>query len=322
LAKFTHPSGIPADSKKRAEAILWDLHLRGPVVDKSGRASQAFTERLAKVGWSMSTNSVNRIVNGLGDRGGRHGDLYPYNYIAREVNGKRTLSIKLIVDPDKVPFPPNPFNVGPAFHPVPSGRSKPKSEPAAEEGETFARQQQFVAARHLEELTPPPTAPPVVVEEEPVEEPVAEELVEPELAMGELEPYRSEAEVRTNGAGSEPDEFELVDLPEDLLTEVEDDRPRSAMNMVSAAISLLSDAMAAHAGEQVNLAADMLDRHIDARLGEYRVLQERLERSEGKLRHTVAQYERVVEIARTQRKQLIALQRELARLRPKATTSA
>jgi hypothetical protein len=320
---FQHPPKLPEDSKKRCAAILWNLHLQGPVEDPKGAAVEAFRDRLAEVGWSMPKVSVGRIVDGLGDRAGQYGDMYPYNYIAREISGKRTLSIKLIVDPERVPFPPNPFANWPAFHPVPAGKKKKERfsdpGPAEEEGETFARQRQFedvVAA-----VDPAPADPAPVAEAEPPEEIELEEITDiPDATVGTLEPYRAEPTVRTNGA-DQGDEFELIDLPEDLLTDIDEESPgsRSAMDMVSAAINLLSDAMAAHAGEQAHLAADMLDRHIDARLGEYRVLQERLDRSEAKLRHTVAQYERVVEIARGQRKQLIALQRELARLRPKSS---
>jgi hypothetical protein len=329
---FEHPAKIPHESRKRAAAILWNLHLQGPVEDPKGAAIEMLRDRLAEVGWSMPKVSVGRIVDGFGDRGGQYGDIYPYNYIAREISGKRTLSIKLIVDPERVPFPPNPFGNWPAFHPVPVGRKKkgererfsdPGPAPAVESEETFARQRQFdeVVAAVEPPAPPAPVTPVVVADPEPEEIDELDEITDiPDATVGTLEPYRAEPTVRTNGA-DQGDDFELVDLPADLLTDIEEEssQPRSAMDMVSAAISLLSDAMAAHAGEQMHLAADTLDRHIDARLGEYRVLQERLERSEGKLRHTVAQYERVVEIARAQRKQLVALQRELARLRPKSS---
>jgi hypothetical protein len=324
---FQHPPKLPEESKKRCAAILWNLHLQGPVVDPKGAAVEALRDRLAEVGWSMPKVSVGRIVDGLGDRKGQHGDMYPYNYIAREISGKRTLSIQLIVDPDKVPFPPNPFGNWPAFHSVPTRKKKERFTdpgPAPEaEGETFARQRQFDEIVAAEPTPPGVRAAPVdVAETEPSEDELDVITDIPDPTLGTLEPYRAEPTVRTNGA-DEGDEFDLVDLPEDLLTGLGDEpvASRSAMDMVSAAIGLLSDAMAAHAGEQVQLAADTLDRHIDARLGEYRVLQERLERSEDKLRHTVGQYERVVAIAREQRKQLIALQRELARLRPKAPAS-
>lgn len=333
MKTFQHPPKLPLDSKKRCAAILWDLHLRGPVEDPRGAAITVFADRLADIGWDMPQASIKRIVDGLGDRGGQHGDMYPYNYIAREINGKRTLSISLIVDPNKVPFPPNPFQSRPAFIPVPTGRSgKGKrerfsdpgpAEPEEGEGETFARQRQF------EDVVAAVEPAPVAAEPEPEEEPEEEYVQDLDTIITEtptvtLEPFRAEPTVRTNGMdqdGVDQDELELGDLPADLLTDFEDAHPRSAMDMVSAAISLLSDAMAAHAGEQMHLAADMLDRHIDARLGEHRVLQEKLERTEGKLRHTVTQYERVVEIARTQRKQLIALQKEVVRLRPKSPTS-
>jgi hypothetical protein len=307
LKRFTHPN-VPADSKRRAEALLWNLHLEGPVVDSSGRAVQKLADRLAKVGWVMSVVTVNRLVNGLGDRGGRHGDLYQYNYIAREVSGKMTKRIELIVDPTQVPFPPNPFKNLPVFRSAAVTKSKPVPP---DEGETFARQRQFE--------TPEPVAP-----SEPEPELVELELelelpesVEPEAepaTVGTLEPYHPEEKAHTNGA--DQGDLELMDLPDDLLVDTNEVRPRTAMDMVSAAISMLSDAMAAHAGEQMHLATDTLDRHIDERLGEYRLLQDRLERTEGKLRHTVTQYEKVVGIARKQRQQIIALQKELARHRP------
>jgi hypothetical protein len=319
METFQHPPKLPAESKKRCAAILWDLHLRGPVEDPDGAAIGKFADRLAEIGWDMPQATIIRIVNGLGDRGGQYGDMYPYNYISREINGKRTLRISLIVNPDEVPFPPNPFQSRPAFHPVPThkGANKGKRErfadpgPTETEGETFARHRQF------DDVTAP-IEPPALVKAEPEPEPEPMGETDTITTIGTLEPFVVERAAGTNG---DQDDFGLADLPGDLLTDLDDEPPRTAMDMVSAAIGLLSDAMAAHAGEQVHLAGDMLDRHIDARLGEYRVLQERLEQTEGKLRHTVAQYEKVVEIARTQRKQLIALQKEVARSRPKSPTT-
>lgn len=322
MKTFQHPPKLPAESKKRCAAILWDLHLRGPVEDPDGTAINKFVDRLAEAGWHMPPVAVSRIVDGLGNRGGQHSELYPYNYISREINGKRTLKISLIVDPDEVPFPPNPFQSRPAFHPVPTLRgSKAKRERVADpvntdEGETFARQRQFDdVAAVIEPPTPVADEPPVPEQPE-----VIDDFDGPTTEVGTLEPFHVESTVQSNGV--DQDEFDLTDLPDDLLTDLEDAPARTAMDMVSAAISLLSEAMAVHAGEQMHLAADTLDRHIDARLGEYRVLQERQEQTEVKLRHTVAQYERVVELARTQRKQLIALQKQMARSRPKSPTSA
>lgn len=341
MKPFQHPPKLPAESKTRCAAILWNLHLQGPVEDPDGAAVETLMRRLADVGWAMPKVTVGRIVDGLGNRGGRHSDMYPYHYIDREVGGKRTFSIRLIVDPEKVPFPPNPFKNWPAFHQVPTKGGKSKRGPKEafadpgpaldppEEGETFARQRQFESVVAAAEPVPVPPVAPEEVEPDPelVETPddTITDLDPIELdPVGSLEPYRAEAEVRTNGADNAPhdDEFDLGDLPADLLADLGEDRPRTAMDMVSAAISLLSDAMAAHAGEQMHLATDVLDRHIDTRLGEYRVLLDRVDATEGKLRHTVAQYEKVVTIARAQRKQLVALQRELARLRSKSSTSA
>jgi hypothetical protein len=314
LRKFKHPADIPAESKRRAEAILWNLHLEGPVVDRSGRAVQKLIERLAAVGWEMPPSTINRIVAGLGNRGGVHGDLYPYHYIDRDVRGKRTHRIELCVDPDVVVFPPNPFKNGPVTE-----TPEAPAEPLVEE-ETFARQRQFE-----EQDTPDPVATEAMEEPEPEE--VADEVestelpVEPDgtadVSAGTLEPYRSDIAVRTNGSDHEDDDYDPIELPEDLLAEL-NGVPHTAMDMVSAAINLLSGAMAAHAGEQMRLASDVIDRQLDERFGEYRVLRDRLARTEGNLRHAVGQYEKVVGVARQQRKQLVALQRELARLRATA----
>lgn len=337
MKTFHHPPKLPDESKRRCAAILWNLHLQGPVEDPAGAAVEKLRDRLAEVGWTMPKVTVGRIVDGLGNRGGQYGDMYPYHYIDREIGGKRTFSIRLIVDPEKVAFPPNPFKSWPAFHQVPTKGGKSKREsfadpgPASEaEGETFARQRQFeMVSAGTEEVPPPPPPPPapVVAAEEPgvVEDP-EDIITELDQTVGALEPYRADAEVRSNGADhvTDDDEFELTDLPADLLADLDlrEDQPQTAMDMVSAAISLLSDAMAVHAGEQMHLAADVLDRHIDARLGEYRVLQDRLAAAEAKLQHAVTQYGKVVAVAREQRKQLIALQRELARQRPKSPASA
>lgn len=340
--KFIHPPQLPEKSKRRAEAILWDLYLQGPVEDPSGQATNKFADRLKQVGWPMSTNTVNRIVNGFGDRGGNEGDLYPYVYIHRELSGKRTLKIELIVDPDQVAFPDNPFEDEPAATPAPAAATAPKGppvflgtaslgprkprqpEPVDDTGETFARQRQFENAAPQPE--PEPEAeleaePEVAVEPEPEPEPAIVDV--PSV---DLEPYRSDATVRTNGTGAHEDDIDLdnlddLGLPDDLFAGNGSEPPRSSMDMVAAAISILSDAMAAHAGEQMRFATDVLDQHIDERLGEYRILQDRLGRVEGKLRHTVTQYEKVVTLARRQRQQIVALQKELARYRPKATTS-
>lgn len=335
--KFTHPPKLPGESKRRAEVILWDLYLRGPVEDPSGHAMDLFKKRLAKIGWPMSTHTVNRIVDGFGDRDGQHSDLYPHNYIARDINGKRTYKVALIVDPEKVAFPDNPFEdeepqtaeKAPKGPPVFLGtgtlaprKPRPQNDDA---GETFARQRQFEGdipepAPELE-LEPEPE---LVDEIDEIEtEPIETAPFEPEPVAGALEPYRNGTSVRTNGTDPLPDDEidldDLGDLPEDLL---EGQRPQTAMDMVAAAISLLSDSMAAHASEQTHLATDVLDRHIDERLGEYRLLQDRLARTEAKLRHTITQYEKAVGIARKQRQQLIAMKKELLRYRPTASTSS
>lgn len=365
---FHHPEQIPGESKRRAEAILWDLYLQGPVEDPKGQATNKFADRLKAAGWPMSTATINRIVNGFGNRGGNEGNLYPYVYIERKLNGKRTLSISLVVDPDEVAFPDNPFENTYPDVASPEPRKAPERTPAVSDtkgppvflgtatlaprkprkeehdaGETFARQRQFEGAAPEPEpetvdvgpvqVEPEPeiVAEPnddVIVLDEVEPEPDQPEEIEdiPEVELGALEPYRNDTTVRTNGAvPQDEDELNLDDLgelPDDLFADLNGSRPQTAMEMVSAAISLLADAQAAHAGEQMHLATDVLDRHIDERLGEYRLLQDRLSRMEAKLRHTVGQYEKVVGIARTQRKQIIALQRELAKHRPKATASA
>lgn len=321
MKTFEHPPRTTGRSKQLVAAVLWSLALEGPVIDKpGGHAADILLKRLQALGYDMSINALNRIINALGDREHSAADTYPYDYITRDVGkGKRTFEISLKVNPKEVPFPPNPFKRFPQFQAVNELPPPPEivESPAPEQEETFARQRMFDG----DMAAPPP---------EPAPLPVAELAIEPEpmfrpedLATtgfasngvsAALEPYvPAEATVRNNGDHGDEDDLFPADLfAESGLAE------RSSMELISKAIATLSEAMTAHANEQIVTAAGDVQRQIDERLGEYRLLRDRCERAENKLAGVVANYRRVVELARKQRGDIISLQKENQDLRLRA----
>jgi hypothetical protein len=325
VEQFVHPPKTTSRSKEQMAAVLWELHLHGPVKDSSGQAAAKLLKRLEDVGYSMSINGVNRIVNVLdkSDRLAKESS-YPYHYINRVVNGRRTMLIELIVDPREVPFPPNPFKEQPRFESkAAKEEEKPtmNAPPPTDAPETFARQglfESFAKPQRVQPKAQEPEPDPEP-EREPAPEPVAElapietEVVhEPEGDAFVLEPYEFETTVRTNGSTERQVDDDLFTLPEDLLSGLDDPDNRRSTELIAKAIGLLSDAMAAVQTEQIDLVTVGIGQEIDRRFGEYQALQDRLRQREDQLRHVVGQYERVVELARTLRKRNAALEKRLA----------
>jgi hypothetical protein len=84
---FPFPPGTYKHKKRQIAQILWTIHLDGPFEDPEGRATSLLNAALR--------------VRGL--------YAPEFDYIRRDINGKRTYKIELAVDPTKVPFPDNPF---------------------------------------------------------------------------------------------------------------------------------------------------------------------------------------------------------------------
>lgn len=312
MKPFVHPPKTPELAKRQVEALLWNLHIQGPVDDPKGSAVKMLLDRMEDSGFPMTISGINRIVNSFADTGRKAGvSPYGYTYIKRTMNGKRTYCIELIVDPRKVPFPPNPFKDRPRFKPA-NLKSKPEPEPettpapaSAEAEETFARQAQFDGVA--------PSTNGTAIKEEPVvevAEPEAEEGVDEVGEVGELEPYVLPVQAR-NGVNGDADEFDLGD---DVLSEFGDVGERSSTELVAAAIGMLSDALAKAADERMA----GIGEQIDVRLGEYRILQTRANDLEGKLRHVLAQQQRLVEIARNLRRENESLKRQLVKAKAPA----
>lgn len=307
MKAFEHPPRTTTLSKKQMAAMLWLLYLNGPVDDPTGGAARKLLARLRTAGYPMSINTLNRLVNSMCEtrRESKTSD-YPYTYVERIMNGKRSTRIALIVDPREVPFPDNPFKDNPRFKSAagderPTEKATPPVPVPAEPPETYARQavfEQFTAP------PPPPVQPGAEVEPEVETEPEpARELVP---STGTLERYELPTEVRVNG------DEDLFELPNDLLQDLDDIGGRRSTDLVTQAISLLGEALGAIGTEQLDLVTLGIGQQIDERLSEYRLVQDRADRAEGQLRHVLGQYEKVVDMARGLRKENALLKRRLA----------
>ncbi len=297
MRKFEYPPQTFKKSKVNLAAILWSLHLQGPVEDpRTGLATQVLLDRLSELGVDMPASTLNRFLTALGpiDATDPKTSEFPYEYIERETRGKRTYHIALCVDPTKVPFPPNPFKERNLAPPAAEPEPDLGDEDGDDEEETFARQALF---------DPQPPEP-----EEPDPELLAplETAAVPGPYEAAVAPYVPE-EPRSNG-----NNYELLDLPDDLLAPLPSDAPQNAMGLVSDAISLLTTAMAAYAEEQQHGIVDRLENLIDGRLGQFRLLQVQQSQTEAKLRHVLANYQKVVDIARAQRREIERLRRLVA----------
>lgn len=325
MKRFQHPTSVFSGSRRNCEAILWLLRLEGPIVDPNGHARQVMLSRLEDVGYKMSINTLNRFLVDLGPEP-KHDRAYPYHYIdivntrtgVYSAKSKRTYEVKLCVNAEKVPFPPNPFEAKPGFigknGPKPATKPTP-TPPVEDEGETFARQAQFEGVA----LEPAPQP----AKQQPISELVFDPGPEPDLELPELEPevlettglltpYVAEP-AAVNGNGTFSAETDLFgEIADDLLLpSMSYERPKDSTAMISAAIGLLSDALAARAQEGGASTADV-DRQINARLTEYRILQGELDQAKGQLRHVIGKYEKLITLARQQQNEIKRLKERVA----------
>lgn len=319
MKSFVHPPRTTMTSKSQIATVLWTLHLHGPVEDISGLATKVLLDRVHELGHpAMSVNALNRVVNSFCATTRSGSEYAQYDYIEREIRGKRTYKIALTVDPHQVPFPPNPFKDRPRFKPsLPSAPALPVIATAAPDApaESFARQAQF------DGIVEPEPEPELEPEREP--EPERGESAEPvmdtgtstppgEVAgeIGALEPYDVDVPVSANGHDNV--DQDLYELPADLLAELDRRDNRSSTDLVAAAIGMLSEAQALIGSERLDLVTVGISEQIDRRFGEYRVLQDRVARGDERLRHVLRQYEKVVALARNLRRENAVLRQRLA----------
>jgi hypothetical protein len=112
--EFPFPEKTFKSRKHQIGQILWTLHLDGPFTDQQeGRATALFQRALNNRGIHIEMGPLNHLLRQFEmdrDGSGTHGQYAPeFDYIARQIEGKRTYEIRLAVDPNEVPFPPNPF---------------------------------------------------------------------------------------------------------------------------------------------------------------------------------------------------------------------
>lgn len=105
VREFEFPQRTFAERKRQVASILWILHLNGPIVDEGGGASTMLREALQARGCVISSANLNAIMGKMDHPGAEYGYL-----IRRRINGKRTMRIELQVNPDRNPFPRNPFS--------------------------------------------------------------------------------------------------------------------------------------------------------------------------------------------------------------------
>lgn len=103
-SEFEFPPKTFSETKRQVAAILWTLYLDGPFEHKSGGASGLLRDALIRRRVRISPGNLNLILNKMDHPGAPYGNL-----IRRTINGKRTMAISLRVDPDRNPFPKNPF---------------------------------------------------------------------------------------------------------------------------------------------------------------------------------------------------------------------
>lgn len=335
MKRFELPPQTFAKTKERIAAILWSLHLDGGVYDRTtGLAVGRFHKRLEDRGYPMSINTLTSLLNSLSDADVQSERNLPYDYIKREVRGKRTYSIELTVDPTKVPFPSNPFQTETDTPPLATGGER--------RPETFARQRQFdqlnkPAAAPApapepalrpeqkqrprirdhragngapERFTPPPEPELVLPGPFPAPEPAPEPKPEPG-PIPEPEPQPASAsgqdasggavvvadQASSNGLGELGDLDSLFELPDDLAALLQP-ASSSATDMLDAALALLLRVKTAQASEERQFTPADIDRHIDGRLGEFRKLTERNDALERRLAEVLGRYDQVVKLAR------------------------
>lgn len=321
---FTYPPKMFNGTKRLVDQILWTIHLDGPFDDETGRASALLLEALDRRGITVAGPNLNALMQRL-EKDGDVGDL-----VERKIAGKRTKHISLKVDPNTVPFPPNPWTALP--RPRFQGRSdiKPKRTAPVERDdpsdleETFTRQMLVEAPTAANGTEPEPEE--VVAREvvriqnfiaggtmdRPKRAPEPEPEVEPELAA-EPEPVPAETPERPGlpvvPSALPPEATSAVrTLP--VVTAA------SSGELLTQAIGLITAAMTRQIEEEAarqEAETFDVDRRVDERMAAYVALIERNERLEHGYRRSLERERELVELVRTLQASVAANERRTAR---------
>lgn len=331
VKEYEFPPRTFAERKRNIAQVLWTVHLDGPFIDGSGRATAKLLEALKRRRVTISPAVVKTIVADLDHPGALYGHL-----LQRKINGKRTNRIALQVDPYSVPFPPNPWAADTSAKYQGAGDDEAVAvESGGEEfddiGETYTRQALLSPPAPENENERTPTAHEIDVldrlralsangaaeaADDEVEEVVEEEeLVEeeapapaPSTAVDTLDPSPAgllvDDPVEMPNVGAILDGLGLGAHPVSM--------SGSSGELLTSAIGLISQAMTVRLQEDAQRQQGThldVDRRIDERMAAYVALIERNAELEDKLRRSFAREGELVGLVRTLQSTLASLQR-------------
>jgi hypothetical protein len=315
VKEYEFPPKTYTDRKRNVAQVLWTVHLDGPFVDESGRATGMLLDALKKRRVPISPAVLNTILNDLDHPGATYG-----YFVQRKINGKRTKRIALQVDPYAVPFPKNPWpaDVRAKFQAAGDAEAKVVDD-GNDEGfdeleETFTRQAL---------VTPNGTGA------------IPDEAEETEETLDVLDRLRAISAAGKNTDDDEPEEpmpsveIETVEAARIAAEPVSMPNVSSILDglnvgahpvgmvgtsgeLLTSAIGLISQAMTVRlqedAARQEGTQQDV-DRRIDERMAAYVSLIERNAELENKLHRSLQRERELVGLVRTLQSSLESLQR-------------